>query len=76
MTIGFVRSVATEIHGAPVPKDLPQKRPEPPSLLKRKSPNDAPEDANKIAGEERDLARGEGGTFEVPVKPGNTAKDD
>jgi hypothetical protein len=34
------------------------------------------EDADKTDGSDRDLVHGEGGTIDLPVKPGDLSKDD
>jgi hypothetical protein len=33
-------------------------------------------DANKTEGSDRDLVHGDGGTIDLPVKPGDMSKDD
>lgn len=33
-------------------------------------------DADKTDGEDRDLVHGDGGTIDLPVKPGDLSKDD
>jgi hypothetical protein len=34
------------------------------------------EDADKTDGKDRDLVHGDGGTIDLPVKPGDLSKDD
>ena len=53
--------------------DLPDSKPR----SEKPRDNDAIiEDAEPPAGDDRDLVRGEGGTYELPVKPGDMSKDD
>jgi hypothetical protein len=58
----------------PTSRDLPGKQP--PKDEERDTRQAIIEDADKNDGRDRDLVHGDGGTFDLPVKPGDMSKDD
>ena len=55
-------------------RDLPGSKPR--KDASREMRNAAVEDADKTDGGDRDLVHGEGGTIDLPEKPGDLSKDD
>jgi hypothetical protein len=58
----------------PTSRDLPGKQPR--KDEERDTRQAIIEDADKNDGRDRDLVHGDGGTFDLPVKPGDMSKDD
>ena len=59
---------------SPVSRDLTG--PKPRKDEARDTEDSIIEDADKADGSDRDLVHGEGGTIDLPVKPGDMSKDD